>query len=161
MNIAFDGQIQLTLTTKLRWTRKSNATDSSDHGQTPGSTHSTDGRRETNRRLEEEPSRTNRVSPWHEWRKRLWPPTRWFRRRHSSTPALSHGNRASLQSSGFEKSRSKIGKTSIVIKLEVNKLNGTVLFNIPPAPSDRLWISFLDMPKIEFSVEFVVSFRHS
>ena len=144
MNIAFDGRIQLTLTTKLRWTRKISPTES---------TGSTDGRRKA--------SRGNNLSLWHVWRKRLWPPTRWFRRRYRSTPSLSQDNRTSLGSSGLENSRSKIGRTSIVIKLEVNRLNGTVLFNIPPTPSDRVWISFLDMPEIEFSVVPFVSLRHA
>ena len=35
----------------------------------------------------------------------------------------------------------------------MNNLNGILLFNIPPIPSDRIWISFFDMPQMEFSVQ--------
>jgi hypothetical protein len=89
------------------------------------------------------------------WRKRLWPPTHWFRR-HRSNLKTSHCGNANQQenhsSSYSEKIIPKISKTTITIKFEVNNINGVLLFNIPSIPSDRIWISFLDMPEIEFSV---------
>jgi hypothetical protein len=87
-----------------------------------------------------------RNSPKKTWRKRLWSPIHWFRYRRSNTRKINK------QENDFEKVLPKISKTTIVIKLEMNNLNGILLFNIPPIPSDRIWISFFDMPEMEFSV---------
>jgi len=71
-------------------------------------------------------------------------PIRWFRDRRNNNRKNSSYDKEALP---------KLSKTMIVIKFEVNHLNGILLFNIPPIPSNRIWISFFQMPQMEFSVE--------
>lgn len=98
------------------------------------------------------------------WRQRLWPPTRWFRRRRrrrsrSKSSSMEYIvpmflNNENNAFSDLEHETSKVGKTTIIIEFEAHHLDGILLFNIPPIPSDRLWISFLETPNIQFSVVF-------
>jgi hypothetical protein len=144
MKISYDGKLQFTLTAKLKWIQKNRPIDQISHKRTSVSN----------------PTRKNDkeyVPIKNSWRKRLWPPTRWFRYRRSTLPSNKTNlnifeNTNKQENYYLDKVLPKTSKTTIVIKLEVNNLNGILLFNIPPIPSDRIWISFLDMPEMEFSV---------
>jgi hypothetical protein len=157
MKISYDGKLELTLTAKIKWIQKNRLIDPISHKRTSVSkpTRKTDFEEEDKEAIVEK-----YVPIKKSWRKRLWPPTRWFRYRRL-TLKTSPSNKTNLKNTNKQENYSlsyldkvlpKTSKTTIVIKLEVNNLNGILLFNIPPIPSDRIWISFLDMPEMEFSV---------
>lgn len=156
MKISFDGRLQSTLTARIHWRRKHRKSGQAHHPSTPVSDQTKSDLHTAKRSID----RSAKPS----WRRRLWPPTRWFRHRKSkSNVDLSKkmdigSDRISHPSSKAEKTRSKISKTTVVIKLEVNRMSGVLIFNIPPVPSDRVWISFLQMPAIQFSVSSQSSF---
>lgn len=55
--------------------------------------------------------------------------------------------------------RLKAREVNLVLSLQVRKLEGHVLFKIKAPPSNRIWFSFSQMPKMEMSVEPIVSSR--
>ena len=150
MKISFDGRLQSTLTARIRWRGKHRTSGQTHHPSTPLSDR-TDSEPHTAKQSIDRPVKIP-------WRQRLWPPQRWFQNRKSNSKI-----RRSKKTDGVpnhkehplaetEKTRSKISKTTIVIKLEVNRVTGVLIFNVPPLPSDRVWISFLQMPQMTFSV---------
>jgi hypothetical protein len=134
MKVSYDGKLQMTLNAKLKWNRKNRIIDQSSIKKISLSN--------SKRKSDLEQGIPIKKT----WRKRLWPPTHWFRRSNYENLNKNH----SL--SYLEEDLPKISKTTIVIKLEMNNLNGILLFNIPPIPSDRIWISFFEMPEMKFSV---------
>jgi hypothetical protein len=56
-------------------------------------------------------------------------------------------------------SRLKAREVSLVLAVVVRKLEGHVLFKIKPPPSNRVWFSFQSMPKMEMTIEPIVSSR--
>ncbi|KAK3365135.1 hypothetical protein B0T24DRAFT_712703 [Lasiosphaeria ovina] len=56
-------------------------------------------------------------------------------------------------------SRFKAREVNLVLAVVVRKLEGHMLFKIKPPPSDRLWFSFQQAPKIEMTIEPIVSTR--
>ncbi|KAB5559780.1 hypothetical protein GE09DRAFT_1285711 [Coniochaeta sp. 2T2.1] len=56
-------------------------------------------------------------------------------------------------------SRLKAREVSLVLAVVLRKLEGHVLFKIKPPPSNRVWFSFQSMPKIEMTIEPIVSSR--
>ncbi|KAF2752036.1 hypothetical protein M011DRAFT_415115 [Sporormia fimetaria CBS 119925] len=56
-------------------------------------------------------------------------------------------------------SRFKPREVSLVLATTLKKLEGHILIKIKPPPSNRLWISFATAPKMELSVEPIVSSR--
>lgn len=55
--------------------------------------------------------------------------------------------------------RLKAREVNLVLSLQVRKLEGHVLFKIKAPPSNRIWFSFSQMPKMEMTVEPIVSSR--
>lgn len=55
--------------------------------------------------------------------------------------------------------RLKAREVNLVLSLRVRKIEGHVLFKIKAPPSNRIWFSFSQMPKMEISVEPIVSSR--
>ena len=85
----------------------------------------------------------------------FWPLKNWFQAQKIFSINRIHSNQN-------DKRKSKVGRTTLAMELEISQLNGILLLNIPPIPSDRLWISFSDMPEMKFSVEiflFLIQFQ--
>ncbi|KAI0113835.1 hypothetical protein F4776DRAFT_639146 [Hypoxylon sp. NC0597] len=55
--------------------------------------------------------------------------------------------------------RFKAREVNIILAVVLRKLEGHVFFKIKPPPSNRLWFSFQSMPKIEMTIEPIVSSR--
>ncbi|KAI2468147.1 hypothetical protein F4781DRAFT_399542 [Annulohypoxylon bovei var. microspora] len=55
--------------------------------------------------------------------------------------------------------RFKAREVSIILAVVLRKLEGHIFFKIKPPPSNRMWFSFQSMPKIEMSIEPIVSSR--
>ena len=55
--------------------------------------------------------------------------------------------------------RMKAREVSLVLALTVKKIEGHILFKIKPPPSNRVWVSFEKMPKMEMAIEPIVSAR--
>ncbi|KXX76256.1 Testis-expressed sequence 2 protein [Madurella mycetomatis] len=56
-------------------------------------------------------------------------------------------------------SRFKPREVNLVLAVVVRKLEGHALFKIKPPPSNRIWFSFQQAPKIEMTIEPIVSSR--
>lgn len=56
-------------------------------------------------------------------------------------------------------SRLKAREVSLVLAVVLRKLEGHVLLKIKPPPSNRVWFSFQSMPKMEMTIEPIVSSR--
>ena len=56
-------------------------------------------------------------------------------------------------------SRFKAREVTLVLGVTLKKLEGHVLLRIKPPPSNRLWVTFESAPKMELSVEPIVSSR--
>lgn len=56
-------------------------------------------------------------------------------------------------------SRFKAREVNLVLAVVVRKLEGHALFKIKPPPSNRIWFSFQQAPKIEMTIEPIVSSR--
>lgn len=132
LRIVYDGKLRLTLNIQLKWIHKKRR--SGRH-----STESVSPASPQRQSAKEEIAEHQRIK--RRWRQRLWPPRNWFRRQRS----VSKRSRSADP-------KKKAPRTTLVIKFEVSHLQGTVLLNVPPMPSDRLWFSFLDMPDMQFSV---------
>ncbi|KAL1869847.1 hypothetical protein VTK73DRAFT_2921 [Phialemonium thermophilum] len=55
--------------------------------------------------------------------------------------------------------RFKAREVNLVLAVVLRKLEGHVLFKIKPPPSNRIWFSFQQMPKMEMTIEPIVSSR--
>lgn len=55
--------------------------------------------------------------------------------------------------------RLKAREVNLVLSLQVRKLEGHVLFKIKAPPSNRIWFTFSQMPKMEMTVEPIISSR--
>lgn len=55
--------------------------------------------------------------------------------------------------------RFKAREVNLVLAVVLRKLEGHILFKIKPPPSNRLWFSFQSMPKMETTIEPIVSSR--
>lgn len=55
--------------------------------------------------------------------------------------------------------RLKAREVNLVLSLQVRKVEGHVLFKIKAPPSNRIWFSFSQMPKMEMTIEPIVSSR--
>lgn len=56
-------------------------------------------------------------------------------------------------------SRFKAREVNLVLAVVLRKLEGHALFKIKPPPSNRIWFSFQQMPKVEMTIEPIVSSR--
>ncbi|KAI1501641.1 hypothetical protein F5X99DRAFT_194610 [Biscogniauxia marginata] len=56
-------------------------------------------------------------------------------------------------------SRFKAREVNLILAVVLRRLEGHVLFKIKPPPSNRLWFSFQSMPKMETTIEPIVSSR--
>lgn len=55
--------------------------------------------------------------------------------------------------------RFKAREVNLVLAVVLRKLEGHVIFKIKPPPSNRIWFSFQTMPKMEMTIEPIVSSR--
>lgn len=55
--------------------------------------------------------------------------------------------------------RFKAREVNLVLSVMLKRVEGRVLFKIKPPPSNRIWFSFQTMPKMEMSIEPIVSTR--
>lgn len=55
--------------------------------------------------------------------------------------------------------RFKPREVNLVLAVVLKRLEGHVMFRIKPTPSNRIWFSFATMPKVEMTIEPVVSAR--
>ncbi|KAI2778130.1 hypothetical protein F4815DRAFT_447715 [Daldinia loculata] len=55
--------------------------------------------------------------------------------------------------------RFKVREVNLVLAVVLKKLEGHAFFKIKPPPSNRIWFSFQSMPKIEMTIEPIVSSR--
>ncbi|KAF3802273.1 DNA polymerase zeta catalytic subunit, partial [Colletotrichum gloeosporioides] len=56
-------------------------------------------------------------------------------------------------------SRFKVREVDLVLAVVLKKLEGHMLFKIKPPPSNRIWLSFQSQPKVEMTIEPIVSAR--
>ena len=56
-------------------------------------------------------------------------------------------------------SRFKVREVNLVLAVVIRKMEGHMLFKIKPPPSNRLWFTFQQAPKIEMTIEPIVSSR--
>ncbi|XP_045476118.1 testis-expressed protein 2 isoform X2 [Harmonia axyridis] len=49
-----------------------------------------------------------------------------------------------------------VSKTELRLKVEIRALEGTLVLNIPPSPSDRIWIGFRPLPTLSLSAHPIV-----
>ncbi|KAF9872197.1 putative ph domain-containing protein [Colletotrichum karsti] len=56
-------------------------------------------------------------------------------------------------------SRFKVREVDLVLAVVLKKLEGHMLFKIKPPPSNRIWLSFQSQPKMEMTIEPIVSAR--
>lgn len=55
--------------------------------------------------------------------------------------------------------RFKVREVNLVLAVVLRKLEGHMLFKIKPPPSNRMWFSFQQMPKMDMTIEPIVSSR--
>lgn len=55
--------------------------------------------------------------------------------------------------------RFKVREVNLILAVVLRRLEGHVLFKIKPPPSNRIWFSFQTMPKLELTIEPIVSSR--
>ncbi|KAI3397313.1 hypothetical protein diail_10970 [Diaporthe ilicicola] len=55
--------------------------------------------------------------------------------------------------------RLKAREVNLVLSVALRKMEGHLLFKIKPPPSNRMWFSFSQMPKMEMTIEPIVSSR--
>ncbi|KAI1472566.1 uncharacterized protein F4812DRAFT_17435 [Daldinia caldariorum] len=55
--------------------------------------------------------------------------------------------------------RFKVREVNLVLAVVLRKLEGHAFFKIKPPPSNRIWFSFQSMPKMEMTIEPIVSSR--
>ncbi|KAI5860740.1 hypothetical protein GGS23DRAFT_580100 [Durotheca rogersii] len=55
--------------------------------------------------------------------------------------------------------RFKVREVNLVLAVVLRKLEGHIAFKIKPPPSNRIWFSFQSMPKMEMTIEPIVSSR--
>ncbi|GKT66572.1 PH domain-containing protein [Colletotrichum tofieldiae] len=55
--------------------------------------------------------------------------------------------------------RFKVREVDLVLAVVLKRLEGHMLFKIKPPPSNRVWLSFQSMPKMEMTIEPIVSAR--
>ncbi len=55
--------------------------------------------------------------------------------------------------------RFKAREVNLVLAVAVRKVEGHLMFKIKPPPSNRIWFSFQQMPKMEMTIEPIVSSR--
>lgn len=55
---------------------------------------------------------------------------------------------------------SGVSNTDLRLTVEVKSIVGTLVLNIPPPPSDRIWIGFRPIPEILLSARPIVGERH-
>jgi hypothetical protein len=55
--------------------------------------------------------------------------------------------------------RFKVREVNLILAVVLRRLEGHVLFKIKPPPSNRIWFSFQTMPKMEMTIEPIVSSR--
>lgn len=53
-----------------------------------------------------------------------------------------------------------VSNTDLRLKVEIKGISGTIVLNIPPPPSDRVWIGFRPVPKIQLSAHPIVGERN-
>ncbi|KAL7790722.1 hypothetical protein V8C37DRAFT_403325 [Trichoderma ceciliae] len=56
-------------------------------------------------------------------------------------------------------SRFKVREVNLILAVVLRRLEGHALFKIKPPPSNRIWFSFQTMPKLEMTIEPIVSSR--
>jgi hypothetical protein len=56
-------------------------------------------------------------------------------------------------------SRFKVREVDLVLAVSVRKVEGHLLFKIKPPPSNRIWFTFQQAPKVELHIEPIVSAR--
>lgn len=55
--------------------------------------------------------------------------------------------------------RFKVREVNLILAVVLRRLEGHALFKIKPPPSNRMWVSFQTMPKMEMTIEPIVSSR--
>lgn len=55
--------------------------------------------------------------------------------------------------------RFKVREVNLILAVVLRRLEGHALFKIKPPPSNRIWVSFQTMPKMEMTIEPIVSSR--
>lgn len=55
--------------------------------------------------------------------------------------------------------RFKVREVNLILAVVFKRLEGHILFKVKPPPSNRIWFSFQTMPKMEMSIEPIVSSR--
>ncbi|KAI1391930.1 uncharacterized protein F4822DRAFT_425149 [Hypoxylon trugodes] len=55
--------------------------------------------------------------------------------------------------------RFKVREVNLILAVVLRRLEGHIFFKIKPPPSNRIWFSFQSMPKIEMTIEPIVSSR--
>lgn len=60
----------------------------------------------------------------------------------------------------IKKAMEGVSNTELRLKVDVKRLVGTLVLNIPPPPSDRVWIGFRPLPELALSAQPIVGDRN-
>lgn len=60
----------------------------------------------------------------------------------------------------IKKAMEGVSNTELRLKVDVKGLIGTLVLNIPPPPSDRVWIGFRPLPELALSAQPIVGDRN-
>lgn len=60
----------------------------------------------------------------------------------------------------IKKAMEGVSNTELRLKVDVKGLVGTLVLNIPPPPSDRVWIGFRPLPELALSAQPIVGDRN-
>lgn len=52
-----------------------------------------------------------------------------------------------------------VSNTDLRLKVEIKSLDGTLVLNFPPPPTDRLWMGFRPTPKLQVCAQPIVGER--
>lgn len=67
---------------------------------------------------------------------------------------------AATENRYIKKAMEGVSNTDLRLKVEVKSLVGTLVLNIPPPPSDRIWIGFRPVPELSLSAKPIVGERN-
>ncbi|KAL3273248.1 hypothetical protein HHI36_014702 [Cryptolaemus montrouzieri] len=67
---------------------------------------------------------------------------------------------AATENKYIKKAMEGVSNTHLRLKVEVRAIEGTLVVNIPPPPSDRIWVGFKPVPELSLSAHPIVGERN-
>lgn len=67
---------------------------------------------------------------------------------------------AATENKYIKKAMEGVSNTDLRLKVEIRRVEGTLVINIPPPPSDRIWVGFRPVPELILSAHPIVGERN-